>query len=228
MLELLIVEDDTDISALLRRILEEAGYGVRQAYSGTEAALLLEQWSPDGMLLDLMLPGMSGEALLQKLHDEGRALPVLVLSAKGALEDKVALLGLGADDYITKPFAPEEVVARVQAVLRRAGAVQPTTTGVLSYKNLTLHIEARTATVKDTPLTLTAKEFDILKLLMQQPEKVYSKETLFEQVWQEGYYGADHTITVHISNLRKKIKALDPETAYIESVYGIGFRLAAN
>lgn len=228
---ILIVEDDTDISMLLKTILEEAGYQTVQAFSGTEAQLLLEKSLPSLILLDLMLPGMSGETLLQWLRSEQQCqIPVLILSAKNAVRDKVAMLHIGADDYITKPFEPEEVTARVQAVLRRSSVTDDrrNTTEVWSYKRLKLHPDLRKVTVAEQELVLTGKEYDILRLMMENPEKVYSRERLYELIWKEGYYGADHTINVHVSNLRKKITACDPDNAYIQSVYGIGFRLAKN
>lgn len=228
---ILIVEDDDDINTLLKTILEDAGYQTMQAFSGTEAQLLLEKKLPSLILLDLMLPGMSGEKVLRWLRNEQQCqVPVLVLSAKNAVRDKVELLKIGADDYITKPFVPEEMAARVQAALRRShiaenGREHET---VWSYKRLKLYPELHKVTVAETELVLTGKEYDILLLLMENPEKVYSRERLYELIWQDGYYGADHTINVHVSNLRKKIKAYDPGNTYIQSVYGIGFRLAKN
>lgn len=227
--KILIVEDDTDINHLLKKILCAEGYCVEQAFSGTEALFYFEKGAPDLIILDLMLPGITGEELLTILRNEKHCLaPVLVLSAKTALENKVNLLQTGADDYITKPFEPEEVSARVCAALRRShGAAyiqdQPE---VLMYKNLRLYPQLHKVTVLDTEISLTVREYEILYLLMQMPEKVYSRESLFEQVWKEGYYGADHTVNVHVSNLRKKIKEKDPSQDYIQSVYGIGFRLA--
>ena len=172
---------------------------------------------------------MSGEELLRQIREKRKCnIPVLVLSAKNALKDKVELLGIGADDYITKPFEPEEIVARVQAALRRSGFVAKAETmpEVLIYKNINLYPNLRKVVVQGAELSLTAREYEILYLLIQNPEKVYSRESLYELVWQEGYYGTDHTVNVHISNLRKKIKEHDTTEDYIQSVYGIGFRLA--
>lgn len=226
---ILIVEDDPEISGLLKRILAGEGYRVEQAYSGTEACLFLKNQVPDLILLDLMLPGMSGETFLDRLRREFLCpVPVLILSAKSGLKDKVAMLRMGADDYITKPFEPEEVAARVEAALRRAGGIS----GLKApeegyrYKNVRLSPELRKVTVFHHELSLTAREYEILLLLIQNPEKVYSREKLYELVWKDGYYGTDHTVTVHISNLRRKIKEYDPEGDYIQSVYGVGFRLA--
>lgn len=222
---LLIVEDETDINHLLARIFTSAGYGVMQAFSGTEARLLMERETPDLALLDLMLPGLTGEELLTEIREKkGWDIPVLVLSAKSGLTDKVSLLRTGADDYITKPFEPEELLARVEAALRRSGRLGGPG-GVLSYKNLTLYPEARKVVTNGRELVLTAHEYDLLYLLLQTPEKVYSRESLYELVWQGGYYGENNTVNVHISNLRRKIREADASQEYIQTVYGIGFKL---
>lgn len=222
--KIMIIEDDADISRLLVRILRDADYRIRQAFSGTEALLLLKDECPDLILLDLMLPGMSGETLLSEIRDTLHyTVPVLILSARSALSDKVSLLAGGADDYITKPFEPEEVYARVQAALRRS-RIMPAAQE-LSYKALRLYPESRKVTVDDTVLELTVHEYDILYLLLQSPEKVYSRERLYELVWKDGYYGENNTVNMHISNLRKKIKAAGAKSEYIQTVYGIGFKL---
>ena len=222
---ILVVEDDADINNLLAKMLRQADYQVTQVYSGSEAALRLEHESPDLILLDLMLPGMSGGALLEKLRGElGCDAPVIILSAKTAVGDKVGLLKLGADDYITKPFEPEEVLARIEAALRRVGK-EATNDKPLTHRALTLSPSLRKATLAGQELALTAHEFDILELLMRQPEKVYTRESLYEQVWHGGYYGENNTVNVHVSNIRKKLKAIDPDADYIQTVYGIGFKL---
>lgn len=226
--KILIVEDETDINRLLVKILKEAGYETIQAFSGSEARLFLEKEIPDLILLDLMLPGISGEELLQNIRKQKESqVPVLILSAKNALKDKVALLKSGADDYITKPFAPEEVTARVEAALRRAGKPQTSQTcqKTLSYKNLNLFPLSRKTTVHGKEVTLTAHEYDILYLLVENPQKVFTRERLYELVWQGGYYGENNTVNVHVSNIRKKLKELAPEEEYIQTVYGIGFKM---
>ncbi|MCR2049422.1 response regulator transcription factor [Acetatifactor muris] len=223
--KLLIVEDETSINKLLADLLSEEGYLPVQAYSGTEALLLLEAQQPDLILLDLMLPGLSGEELLQKIRTELNCdIPVLILSAKGDRRNKVNLLKTGADDYIEKPFEPDEVIARIQAALRRGG----TTTGgqkALRYKEVKLYPESRKVTVNDNELALTAHEYELLFLLLQNPGKVYSRENLYELVWQGGYYGENNTVNVHVSNLRKKIRDAGCGEEYIRTVYGIGFKL---
>lgn len=225
--KILIVEDDNEMNNLLKRILQSEDYEIFQAYSGTEAVHCLKEYKPNIILLDLMLPGMSGDKFLKELRNKQYTLPVLVISAKKSVEDKVLLLKLGADDYITKPFEPDEILARVEASLRRnvLNNMQLRSKD-LSYKNIDLNHDLRKVTVLEKELSLTVREYDILYLLIQNPEKVYSRENLYKLVWQDGYYGTDHTVNVHISNLRKKIKEFDPTEEYIQSVYGIGFRLA--
>lgn len=223
--KILIVEDEADINHLLVKILHKAGYSTLQAFSGTEARLLLEKEEPALILLDLMLPGLSGEELLGDIRNElQNNLPVLILSAKSALKDKVSLLQNGADDYITKPFEPEEVTARVQAALRRTQGRPSGQT--LSHKNLVLFPDSRKVLAKEKELSLTLHEYELLHLLMRTPEKVYSRELLYELIWQGGYYGENNTVNVHVSNLRKKLKEADETETYIQTVYGIGFKLA--
>ena len=226
MQKILIVEDDNDINSLLRRILTGAGYQVVQAYSGTEALLQYQSASPDLVLLDLMLPGLSGSQVLGKLRGEMSSdVPIIILSAKDGLSDKIALLDIGADDYIVKPFEPDEVVARIRAALRRRSKVSAAREE-LTYKNIALRPDLRKVTVRGRELALTAIEYELLYTFMRNPEKVYSREKLYEEVWKDGYYGTDHTVNVHVSNLRKKLKDADGQEDYIQSVYGIGFRLA--
>lgn len=256
MTKILIVEDDTDINNLLARIMRQQGYEAVQAFSGTEGKLRLELEQFDLMLLDLMLPGMKGEELIREIRRTNPDLPILVLSAKSALEDRVAVLELGADDYLVKPFAVEEVAVRVAGALRRSARRQELMqtedgrqeggaerTGSreqesggnrrsnggqsLRFQNLTLDPDRREVRVKGQLVSLTAHEYDILYILMQEPGKVYSRESLYELVWQGGYYGEDNTVNVHVSNLRKKIAAADP-AEYISTVWGIGFRMARN
>lgn len=222
---ILIVEDDEDINKLLKKHLENAGYQVSCAYSGTEARLLLSMESCDLILLDLMIPGISGEELIQLIRKKDNT-PILVISAKSTLEDKVKVLKNGADDYMTKPFEREEVIARVEAILRRSkGALSASESGVLEFKNLSLNETSREVFVKDKPINLTGSEFDILLFLLKHPEKVFTKEQLYQEIWQNNYYGEDNTINVHISNIRKKIKDYDEEESYIKTVWGIGFKM---
>lgn len=219
---ILVVEDDPDINKLLCRIASDAGYDCRPAFSGTEAALLAEQYSYDLILLDLMLPGLTGEEFIARLR-KGKTMPVIVLSAKAGLEDRVNVLKLGADDFIPKPFDNMEVLARIEAQLRRYKKFSTGEAGgVLTWGGLTLDRESVTVTAAGEKVSLTAREFEILALLMSHPKKVYTREQIYRQVWGEEYMGDDNTVNVHVSNLRAKLG----QTEYIKTVWGIGFKMA--
>ncbi|MDE6108244.1 MAG: response regulator transcription factor [Oscillospiraceae bacterium] len=221
----LVVEDDPDINRLLCKIAGDAGYDCRPAFSGSEALLLAEKYSYDLILLDLMLPGLSGEEFIAQLR-AGKTMPIIVLSAKAGTEARVHVLKLGADDFIPKPFENEEVLARMEAQLRRYkkfSGVSPT--GSLQWGDLTLDREAVQVTVAGQEVTLTAREFEILTLLMEHPKKVFTREQIYVQVWGEEYMGDDNTVNVHISNLRAKLGKVSP-TEYIKTVWGIGFKMA--
>lgn len=221
--KILIVEDDVNINNLLKEALSGNGYTCGQAFSGTEAALWLEKESWALVLLDLMLPGMTGEEVLGLIRRQGDV-PVIVLTAKDALSEKLELLTNGADDYITKPFDMEEVLARIESNLRRI-QFQNGSAECLHYDNLSLDLEKNTATLNGVELSLTAKEFAILELLMKYPDKVFSKSNLFQSIWNTEYFTEDNTLNVHISNLRNKLKAICPDKEFIDTVWGIGYRL---
>lgn len=212
-----VIEDDTHIGSLLEETLTQEGYGVLRAYSGTEALLLLEKRQPDLILLDLMLPGLSGEELLPRL----KSIPIIVLSAKAGIDDKVKFLTEGAVDYITKPFDIRELLARIAVHLRKAGQANSST---LSHSDLHLNVSAQMLDVHGQALHLTRTEFAILKLLMQNPGQVISKSALLDRISLEIPDCTESSLKVHISNLRKKLKTVS-DREYIESVWGIGFRL---
>ena len=220
--KILIVEDDVNINNLLKEALSGNGYTCGQAFSGTEAALWLEKESWALVLLDLMLPGMTGEEVLGLIRRQGDV-PVIVLTAKDALSEKLELLTNGADDYITKPFDIEEVVARVQIQLRHAGREQAPdriSCGEISLEKGTHQIWIGGKELEH----LTRQEFAILELLLEHPGQVFSKEAIFTYARQEEYMGETKTLDVHISNIRKKLKSLT-EKEYIQTVWGIGYRL---
>lgn len=212
-----VIEDDTYIGGLLEETLSQEGYAVLRAYSGTEALLLLEKRQPDLILLDLMLPGLSGEELLPRL----KGTPVIVLSAKAGIDDKVKLLTEGAVDYMTKPFDIRELLARIAAHLRKAGQ---TNSNTLSHSDLQLNVSAQQLEICGQALHLTRTEFAILKLLMQNPGQVISKSALLDHISFDVPDCTETSLKVHISNLRKKLKTIS-DREYIESVWGIGFRL---
>lgn len=223
--KVLIVEDDVDINNLIMKILKKEDYEVVQAFSGSEAELRISMEQYDIALLDMMLPGVTGEELINKIRNKSD-MPIIVVSAKTALEDRVNALNMGADDYITKPFEAADILARVNSQLRRyrkfTGAAS---SDELKFKKLTLNESLREAKVNGQELNLTAHEFDILCVLVKNPDKVYSRENLYETIWQSGYFGEDNTVNVHVSNVRKKIKDIDPDEEYIKTVWGIGFKL---
>ena len=222
---ILVVEDDQDINRLLCRILTDGGYDVRPAFSGSEAVLWAEQYDYDLVLLDLMLPGLTGEEFIARMRKK-KTMPILVLSAKAGLEDRVNVLKLGADDFIPKPFDNAEVLARVEAQLRRYKQFSGGPGGkVLTHGDLVLDRDSVSVTAGGKDVALTAREFEILALLMEHPKKVFTREQLYEQVWGGTYMGDDNTVNVHISNLRSKLaKASSAE--YIKTVWGIGFKMS--
>lgn len=220
---ILVIEDDTDINNVIADTLTKAGYICTQAFSGTEALLYLERENYALAVMDLMLPGLSGEDLLPKLKEK-QSIPVIVVSAKDGLDSKINLLTSGAEDYITKPFEIQELVARVGVQIRRfAGSEE--TPKLLQYKDLVLNQASFTASANGEEIVLTKQEFKILELLLSYPNKVFSKQDIYDYAWNDIYIGEDKTINVHISNIRKKLKVVSSEE-YIETVWGIGFRLA--
>ena len=224
-IHILVVEDDADINRLLCTILEGAGYSCRAAFSGSEAMLWAEKYDYDLVLLDLMLPGLTGEEFIARIR-AGKTMPIIVLSAKVAVEDRVNALGLGADDYITKPFDNREVLARVEAQLRRSRSFSPAAGGgELVCGPLRLSREDHTASVNGEEVSLTTREFAILALLMEHPKRAFSRAQIYESVWGEEFMGDDNTVNVHVSNLRAKLSKAAPGE-YIKTVWGIGFKMA--
>lgn len=224
-IKVLVVEDDADINRLLCRMLTVEGLTAVSAFSGSEASLRLSLEVYQLVLLDLMLPGMAGETLIAQIREQS-TVPIIVISARVSLEDKVGLLRLGADDYITKPFAQEEVMARIEAQLRRLQYVQTVNPGdeMIRIRELIMDKERREVMLNSEGLTLTKYEFEILALLLSKPDKIFSKSEIYRNIWQGTYLGDDNTINVHISNLRAKIAAVTEEE-YIRTVWGIGFKM---
>lgn len=212
-----VIEDDAYIGGLLEETLTQEGYHILRAYSGTEALLLLEKRIPDLILLDLMLPGLSGEELLPRIKD----IPVIVLSAKAGIDDKVKLLTEGAADYLTKPFDIRELLARISVQLRKR---QQSNTNFLALGDLRLDAMAHLLEISGQSLRLTRTEAAILKLLMQNPSQALSKSALLDRISLDVPDCTESSLKVHVSNLRKKMKTVS-DKEYIESVWGIGFRL---
>ena len=219
---ILMIEDDTDINNSTAEYLRRKGCQCSQAFSGTEGRSLWQAGGVDLLLVDLMLPGLSGSELIGEIRRTSRT-PVIVLSAKTELSDKVELLGLGADDYLTKPYQLEELWARILVQLRHASAAPVEAS--LRYRDWVLNLEEMTLTAAGQPVNLTAHEFKIVELLVSRPKRVFTKQQIYEAVWQEGYAIEDKTITVHISNIRAKLRPSGTD-GYIQTVWGIGFKLA--
>lgn len=233
---ILIVEDDNDISHMLKELLQQNGYETAQAFSGTEALFYIEKELPTAMILDLMLPGMNGEELLLKIKKEHPEIAVIISSAKEDVQTRVNMLRNGADDYITKPFDTDELLARLEAVLRRSGKFNMSnkekedeqTQGsgkTLKYKDIIMEPDEFRVSVAGSELKLTRREFMILQLLMENPGKVFTKNNLYESVWNEEFLGEDNAVNVHISNIRQKLAKANSEETYIETVWGIGFKM---
>lgn len=214
---ILIVDDDVCIGDMLQEVLVKEGYRTARAYSGTEALLYLSGNRPDLILLDLMLPGLSGEELLPLID----GIPVIVVSARSETADKVDLLLSGADDYITKPFDTDELLARIAVQLRRPAAG---TSSLLAFNGIRLDTASRTAEVDGQPVRLTKTEYAILKLLMQNPSQVITKSVMLDRISEDTPDCVESSLKVHVSNLRKKLKDVNGKD-YIEAVWGIGFKM---
>ncbi len=241
---ILIVEDDDLINNMIKEALEPAGYSCMQAFSGTEGLLYVKNGGVDLVILDLMLPGMSGENVIKEIKNISD-IPVIVVSAKDSVDSKIELLHLGADDYLTKPFDIKELEVRVEVRLRRyfesKGKInnganddktlfnEPDETVKAShkivYKELEMYPDQYCVTINGKQVDLTGHEFRILELLLKNPGKAFSKQAIYDYAWDDIYLGEDKTINVHISNIRKKIKNFT-DTEFIDTVWGIGFKLA--
>ncbi len=222
--KILIIEDDENINDIIYDVLQKENFLCTQAYSGSEGKMLVARDEYQLIILDLMLPGLSGEAFMYELRTVFKLnTPVIVLSAKEKLDHKLNLFNLGADDYVTKPFEIEELLARINVHIKR----KTNTESVLQYRHKNLFLDPSTLSVRinQTELNLTRQEYRIVELLMKNPTQVFTKQELYELAWDDVYMGEDKTITVHISNIRHKIKQHTDEV-YIDTVWGIGFRLS--
>lgn len=242
-LRALIIEDDADINQIVATRLERAGYRCTQAFSGSEARLILSLGAGQGsrpdqpgahnadpipfdvIICDLMLPGMSGEDLVAAIRGRDPQVPIIVTSARTAVNDKIDLLKLGADDYLAKPFDLDELVARIEVQLRHRGHAAATgNADTLRFRAWELDPAARTFAAADRPIELTRIEFNLIEMLMRHPRRVFTKQELFEGAWGEPYAADDNTVNVHISNIRAKLKATGTND-YIKTVWGMGFKL---
>lgn len=237
---ILIIEDDADINNVVATFLSKRGFACTQAFSGSEARLVLSHAGDKGafdlVVTDLMLPGLSGGELVELIRMQGDT-PVIVISAQAAPVEKMRLFGLGADDYLVKPFDLDELVARIQVQLRHAaranarvadsGAIDSPRDGTAAvhFKAWTLDVPGRALTAAGVPVKLTRIEFNIVEVLVRWPRKVFTKQELFEAAWNEECFAEEKAVNVHVSNIRSKLRPTGTES-YIETVWGIGFKLA--
>ena len=220
----LVVDDEPTIAEVVARYLDRAGYEARIAGDGPQALELAGAQRPDLVVLDLMLPGMDGLEVMRRLRDSARdRVAVILLTAKGEESDRVIGLRLGADDYVVKPFSPAELVARVDAVLRRIDPV-PEHAPTLEFGDLRIDPAGRRAFVGDSERQLTQREFDLLLFLARHPGQVFSRHQLMDAVWQYSFYSDTSTVTVHVRRLRSKVETDPGEPRFIQTVWGVGYR----
>ena len=229
MYNVLICDDQPEIVNALKIYLTPEGYGLFEAKDGAEALEIVKSWDIHLVLLDVMMPNMDGITATAKIREFSNV-PILLLTAKSETEDKVLGLNVGADDYITKPFVPVEVLARVRSHLRRydrLGAKPMEDSGTITIGGIVLDDRAKTVAVDGEGVSLTPIEYEILKLLMENPGKVYSTRSIYETVWQENPYGSENAVAVHIRHLREKIEINPSEPRYIKVVWGRGYKMEA-
>jgi DNA-binding response OmpR family regulator len=220
-----VVDDEKPPVDLVTRYLQREGYDVHPAYDGLEALDVIGKVDPDVVVLDLMLPGLDGLEVARRIREQSDPY-IVMLTARTEEVDRIVGLRVGADDYITKPFSPNELVARIQAMLRRPRRTPPATdTTVRTFGDLHIDPAAREVTVGGEPVELTKLEFDLLDTLSAQPRVVFSKDRLLEHVWGSAAYRDDHVVAVHIANLRRKLGDTSDEPRYIRTVRGVGYRM---
>jgi DNA-binding response OmpR family regulator len=220
----LIVEDDPHAVELVRLYLDRDGHRVLTAADGIDGLRQAREAQPDLVVLDVMLPGLNGLEVCRTLRAESQV-PIVMLTARVEEEDRLAGLDLGADDYVTKPFSPRELAARVRAVLRRT-AREASVSGLeeLAYQQVRLNLDERTVRVGDTPVRLTPTEFRLLALMMREPGRVFTRDLIIERAFGYDFEGFDRTVDAHVSSLRRKLEATPDRARYIHTVYGVGYK----
>lgn len=227
-----IVDDEITLREVVRRYLEREGFKVIEAGDGTQALTLLNEHSPDLIILDIMLPGLDGFTITRSIRTssdyaplrvEGD-IPIIMLTARGSEPDRITGFELGVDDYIVKPFSPRELVARVKAVLRRTYPDDSPAEKPLAYPSIQIDPLRRTVIINQQPVILTAKEFDLLWVMARSPQQVFTREQLLNKVWGYEFYGDESTVTVHIRRLREKIEKDPSNPAYLQTVWGLGYK----
>ena len=221
--KILIVDDDAHINELIDMYLKSGGYSTKKCFNGNDACSIVTSENIGLVILDVMLPGKDGIEVLKYIR-KSSDVPVIMLTAKGEIFDKVLALELGADDYMVKPFDPKELLARVKAVTRRY-VVDNQSKDVIKYSDLIIDIGAYEVTYKENIVKLAPKELELLHFMASNPNKVFTRANLFESVWKDDFIGDDNTVNVHVSNLRSKISKVDKINEYIQTVWGIGFKL---
>lgn len=231
MRRVLIVEDDREIRTLLKDFLIENEYEVIEACNGREASACIRTEAYDIILMDMMLPYKSGNDLIRELRESSatgiKDTPVIVISAKSSKDTRLEALKMGADDYIVKPFDMDEVLVRIEVVLRRSNTSLDVDESILSYNGIELNKQLNSVSYEGSPIRLTAKEMQLLVLFLEYPQKTFSKANLYKAVWNDDYIYEDNTINVHMSNLRNKLRKITGEEV-IETVWGIGYKLRDN
>ncbi len=221
---ILVVDDEPTIAEVVARYLARAGYETRTVADGPSAVAAARIHRPDLVVLDIMLPGLDGLEVMRRLHDDAEArLPVILLTAKGEESDRLVGLRRGADDYVVKPFSPRELVARVEAVLRRADR-DPDAQEPLRFRGLEIEPGAHRVLANGQDVELTAREFDLLHFLARHPDQVFSRDQLMDRVWESSVYSDTTTVTVHVRRLRAKIEPDPSDPLWIETVWGVGYR----
>ncbi|GAV25728.1 DNA-binding response regulator [Carboxydothermus islandicus] len=225
-MKILVVDDEAPIVELIKFNLEREGYKVLEAYDGIRALEIVKKELPDLVILDIMLPGMSGLEVCKNIRNNEKTaeIPIIMLSARGEEVDKILGLELGADDYMVKPFSPRELVARVKARLRRLEGREGKKEGIIKIKDIVIDQEKFAVYVKGKKMDFTPKEFELLKLLASNPGKVFTREYLLEKIWGYEFLGDTRTVDVHIRHIRQKIEDNPAEPVYIETVRGVGYR----
>jgi DNA-binding response OmpR family regulator len=223
--KILVVDDEKEIANLVRDFLIAEGFEVVVSYDGEEGMNAFKQHKPDLAVLDIMLPKKDGMEVCRAIRSES-SIPIIMLSAKKSDIDKVLGLGLGADDYVTKPFSPVELVARIKAHLRRYTQLssKESNADILTFEKLKIYLESYKVTIEGREISLTAKEFETLRLLASSPSRVYTREQIFNQVWGFNEYGDINTVTVHIKKIREKIEDDPSHPEYIKTVWGVGYK----
>lgn len=230
---ILVVDDEATIREVVRKYLEREGFHVVEADTGPRAMALVRAQAPALIVLDIMLPGLDGLTITRRLRNPAEyaplsingEIPIILLTARTDEMDRIAGFELGADDYVVKPFSPRELVARVKAVLRRSASALTGMESPITLARLHLDPRSRTVSVDERPVTLTAKEFDLLWFMVRHPHQVFSRSQLLDHVWGYEFYGDESTVTVHVRRLREKIEPDASKPSYIQTVWGVGYKL---